>query len=365
MRSSRVVALILPPLLACGVARAGHYERRDLTSDDPTVLPAPHTDPNLKNAWGLAASPTGPWWVADNGTGLSTLYDDDGAPQLLVVSVPGANGPASPTGLVFNDTGKFWVSDDQGHVGSALFIFASEDGTISGWSPAVPPPAPSTQAQLAVDNSADDAVYKGLALARTHHGEPRLYATDFHNNKIDVFDENFDAVCTHGRFVDDDLPDGYAPFGIHNIGGRLFVTYALQDADAHDDVKGPGHGFVDEFDAEGVLLRRVASGGALDSPWGVARAPDRFGRFSDDLLIGNFGDGVINAYEFRARGPLRHEGALRDERGAVIAVDGLWSIEFGNGGAAGPRHTLFFTAGPFGEADGLFGSIRAEHGRDR
>jgi uncharacterized protein (TIGR03118 family) len=339
--------------LCAGVAQAGHYRETDLVSNG--AVPARFTDGNLVNPWGLASSPTGPWWVANNGAGVSTLYNGDGEPQSLVVLVPGA-----PTGLVFNDdTDAFVVRDHHHNKGAAVFIFASEDGTISAWSPAVPPPAPSRQAFVVYDESDEGAVYKGLALAHTHHGA-RLYATDFHNNRVQVLDERFDEVeLCRGKFQDPRLPDGYAPFGIAVFDHRVIVTYALQNDEKHDDVAGPGHGFIDEYDTDGELIRRIASEGALNSPWGLAIAPDDFGRFSGDLLVGNFGDGRINAYEPRRFHAFEHEGALENKHGEPIEIDGLWSIKFGNGAAAGPTNTLFFTAGINDEADGLFGSIRA------
>ncbi|MCU1281155.1 MAG: hypothetical protein JWM53_4701, partial [bacterium] len=261
------------------------FERVDLVSDG--AVPAAHTDANLVNPWGLAASPTSPWWVANNGSGTATLYDAAGNPQPLVVSVPGA-----PTGEVFYGGDKFIVSDLHGNLGPARFIFASEDGTISAWSPAVPPPPPSHQAFVMYDGSDEGDVYKGLAVASDRHGRTRLYATDFHNARVVVLDDSFTELDLGEEAFDDDrLPRGYAPFGIAAFGQRLFVTYALQDAARHDDVKGPGHGFIDEYDLDGRFIRRVASRGPLDSPWGLAIGPESFGRFDDALLVGNFGDG--------------------------------------------------------------------------
>src|SRR5881409_576091 len=253
------------------------YEQHNLVSDG--AVSADLVDPALVNAWGLVASATSPWWVADNGTGLSTLYNGNtGAKVALTVSVPGA-----PTGIVFNSGPSFVVASGT-KSGPARFIFASEDGTISGWNPAVA----ATQAVVGVDNSAGGAVYKGLAIASTAAGD-RLYATNFHAGTVDVFDAGFHPVL--GGFTDGDLPSGYAPFGIRLLGGTIYVTYALQDADQHDDVAGEGHGFVNAFDTDGHLLRRVASRGRLNSPWGLAVAPSDFGEFSGNLLVGNFDDG--------------------------------------------------------------------------
>ena len=322
------------------------YEQHNLVSDG--AVPADLVDPALVNAWGLVASATSPWWVADNGTDSSTLYNGStGAKLSLRVSVPSA-----PTGVVFNGGAGFVVTSGSAS-GAARFIFATEQGTILGWNPAVA----ATQAVVGVDNSAGGAVYKGLAIASTAAGD-RLYATNFHAGTVDVFDAGFHPVL--GGFTDADLPPGYAPFGIRLLGGTIYVTYALQDADKHDDVAGEGHGFVNAFDTEGHLLRRVASRGRLNSPWGLALAPADFGAVSGGLLVGNFGDGHINAFDphrFQGNGQLRQQGQLHAADGRPIAIDGLWALAFGNGAAAGPTNALFFTAGPFGEQHGLFGKL--------
>ena len=334
------------PSLSLRAGPLSFYEQHNLVSDG--AVPADLVDAALVNAWGLVASATSPWWVADNGTDSSTLYNGStGAKLSLRVSVPSA-----PTGVVFNGGTGFVVTSGSTS-GAARFIFATEEGTILGWSPSVAP----TQAVLAVDNSAGGAVYKGLAIASTAAGD-RLYATNFHAGTVDVFDAAFHPVL--GGFTDAALPPGYAPFGIRHLGGTIYVTYALQDADKHDDVAGVGHGFVNAFDTEGNLLRRVASTGRLNSPWGLAVAPADFGTFSGDLLVGNFGDGHINAFDpghFRGDGELRPRGQLHAADGPPITIDGLWAIAFGNGAAAGPTNALFFTAGPFGEAHGLFGKL--------
>ena len=334
------------PSLSLRAGPLSFYEQHNLVSDG--AVPADLVDAALVNAWGLVASATSPWWVADNGTDSSTLYNGStGAKLSLRVSVPSA-----PTGVVFNGGTGFVVTSGSTS-GAARFIFATEEGTILGWSPSVAP----TQAVVAVDNSAGGAVYKGLAIASTAAGD-RLYATNFHAGTVDVFDAAFHPVL--GGFTDAALPPGYAPFGIRHLGGTIYVTYALQDADKHDDVAGVGHGFVNAFDTEGNLLRRVASTGRLNSPWGLAVAPADFGTFSGDLLVGNFGDGHINAFDpghFRGDGELRPRGQLHAADGPPITIDGLWAIAFGNGAAAGPTNALFFTAGPFGEAHGLFGKL--------
>ena len=298
---------------------------------------APTTDPNLVNAWGLTASPGSPWWVADNGTSLSTLYRADGSIVSLVVQVP-----VHPTGAVF------W-----GAV-RATFVFDTETGEVRGWKG-----SQGNQTVVLADRSGVGAIYKGLALATTAAGD-RFYATDFHNGRVDVFDSNFTLVTSAGAFVDADLPSGYAPFGIQTIGSRIFVTYAKQDADAADEIHGQGRGFVDVFDTSGSLLARVAQHGQLDAPWGLALAPANFGGFSGDLLVGNFGDGQINAYAETAPGKFEHRGELRGTDGKSISIDGLWALQFGHGSTNnGPTNTLFFTAGPNDESDGLFGSITA------
>jgi uncharacterized protein (TIGR03118 family) len=318
------------------------YTVHNLVSDQSGV--ADHVDSHLVNAWGLAARSTSPWWVADNGMDVSTLYTADGvlfppppAPTPLVVSVP-----HKPTGLVANNGSGFVVGS-----GPALFIFATEEGKILAWNSGL-----GTQAQV-VANRDVGAIYKGLAIAGGH-----LYATDFHNGAVDVFDSSFGYVPMPGAFVDPGIPAGFAPFGIQEIGGNLFVTYAKQDADAEDDVHGQSLGFVDEYDTNGVLLGRVVTRGQLNAPWGLALAPANFGRFSGDLLVGNFGDGEINAYEPQSDGTYERVGALTGADHKSIHIDGLWALQFGHGSANnGPTNTLFFTAGPDDESHGLFGKI--------
>jgi uncharacterized protein (TIGR03118 family) len=327
------------------LAAGSGYVVRNLVSDG--FVPAEHMDPNLVNGWGIVAGPTTPWWVADNGTGVSTLYDGNGIARSLVVGVEGG-----PTGMVFNGGSAFVVKDQAGHSGPALFLWAGENGTIHGWNPAVPPPAPSTHAFVVVDHQRDRAVFKGLAIAGN-----TLYATDFHNGRVDVFDGAFTQINTPGAFVDPALPAGFAPFGIQTLGGEIFVTYAKQDADRHDEIDGHGLGYVDAYDTAGHLLGRVASGGDLNAPWGLAWAPAGFGQASGDLLVGNFGDGHINAFAQAPDGHFAKAGQLRDRTGQPIVIDGLWGIGFGNGNASGPTTTLYFAAGPDGEQHGLFGRI--------
>jgi uncharacterized protein (TIGR03118 family) len=331
-----VAVVAVSPLSA---APRNAYTVTPLVSDQPGV--APNTDPNLVNAWGLASSATSPWWVADNETNLSTLYrGSDGLPQGLVVSVDGG-----PTGVVFNSTAGF----DLPTGGVARFIFDGEDGKIRAWNP-----AQGTGSVVMADQSGAEAIYKALAIADTDAG-PRLYAADFHNARVDVFDGSFGLVPDSG-FVDPKLPSGYAPFGIQTIGDRVFVTYAKQDADAEDEIAGQGLGFVDAYDTSGNLLARVAQHSQLNAPWGLAWAPDSFGRFAGDLLVGNFGDGQINAYA-EHNGHFTHQGELRDGSGKSLSIDGLWALEFAQGGNNGTPGTLFFTAGPDEESHGLFGTI--------
>lgn len=326
------------------VAAARFYAQHNLLSDQAGA--ADKVDPNLVNAWGLVSGPTTPWWISDNGTGKSTLYNAGTATIPAVFVVAGAGGGQSaPTGLVFNGGTSFVVNNGVG-TSPARFIFSSEDGTISAFrgAPIV----------VVVDSSASGAVYKGLAIASTASGD-RLYATNFHAGRVEVFDGQFHQVVVAGAFTDATLPTGYAPFGIQNLGGTIYVTYALQDGDAHDDVAGAGHGFVDAYDTNGILIRRVASGDELNSPWGLALAPADFGAFSNDLLVGNFGDGRIHAFDpvtLEARGP------LHSVDGPPVVIDGLWALSFGKGAPAnGGLNTLFFTAGPDGEQHGLFGTL--------
>ncbi len=258
-------------------AEAPAYVLHNLVADESGV--ADHSDRDLLNAWGVVFNPNGFVWVVDNHSGKSTLYDGLGNKQSLVVNIPGPAGsinPGAPTGIVFNDGNDFFVGAGND---PAAFIFAGEDGVISAWNPNEPPPAPSTQAIRKVDNSATNAIYKGLALANLS-GQDFLYATDFHNGHVDSFDNAFAPAALPGNFTDPSLPAGFAPFGIQPIDGQLYVTFAMQDDAGEDDVAGPGLGYVDVFDLNGSFVKRLVSGGALNAPWGLAKAPSDFGEFS-------------------------------------------------------------------------------------
>ncbi len=298
-------------------------------------------DPSLQNPWGISAGPSTPMWVSDNGAGVTTLYRGDGSKVPLTVVIPPGAGSGeaqgTPTGTVFNGNGAAFRGD--------RFLFATEDGTIAGWQPAY-----GTVAHTQVDNSlpAPGAVYKGLAIGSTATGD-RIYAANFRGGAVDVFNGNYAPA---GSFTDPKIPANYAPFNVQNLGGVLYVTFAMRDATGHDDIAGQGHGFVDAFDTNGNLLRRLVSHGRLDSPWGLAIAPASFGDFAGDLLVGNFGDGRINAYTVD-KGNFR--GVLTGTNGAPITIDGLWALRVGN--TAADPNAVYFTAGINNEADGLFGKI--------
>ncbi len=313
LRQALFVAALASGLAAGAAFAANSYAVRNLVSDGG--VPAEHRDDNLKNGWGIALSATSPIWVADNGTGKSTLYDGLGNMLSLVVTVPSASGsdPGAPTGIVFNGSNDFVVRSGTA-AGAARFIFAAEDGLISGWSPGV------------------DATHAIHAV--------------------------FMSSAVPGAFVDPNIPANFSPFNILTLGGRLYVAYAQKEEDGDDEVAGPGLGIVDAFDTSGHLLQRVATGGTLNAPWGMAIAPANFGDFSGSLLVGNFGDGTINAFNPTSGAFL---GQLRTPDGQILVIDGLWGIAFGNGSTAQnlPSNTLFFAAGPNGEENGVFGRIDA------
>jgi uncharacterized protein (TIGR03118 family) len=331
------------------------FLQTNLVSDG--FVPAPTIDPNLINPWGIAHSATSPFWVSDNGMGVTTVYTGAGTlvkvaghDAITIATPPGQTSPAAPTGDVFNIAGTGFNVSSGGVTGSSVFMFATEDGTISGWNPNVN----SGSSILAVDNSQGGAgaVYKGLAIGQTKDGT-FLYAANFRNGTVDVFDQNFNQV---NSFTDRHLPTGFAPFNVQVLDNHLFVTFALQDDAKHDDVAGPGNGFVDEFDLEGHLLHRVASRGPLDSPWGLAIAPSGFGEFANDLLVGNFGDGTINVFNPKNDHFL---GKLEGANGAPITIGDLWALVPGTGSAGSDPNKIYFTAGVQNEAHGLFGSLAA------
>ncbi len=337
----------------------GRFTVNPLVSDLPGL--ARVTDPRLVNPWGMTTALGGLIWVADNGTGLVTSYSRNGVPQPESFTVPATiwvGESSAPTGLVANRTRGFRISD--GSVsGPARLIVATEEGTIAGWNPKVDAANAIVQV-VETYGMGGSAVFKGLALAPDRAGRQFLYATDFRNNRVLIYDSNWDLVDS---FTDTSLPAGFAPFGIRNIGGRLWVTFALQDESGVDDVPGAGNGFVDIFDVDGRLIRRFASDGPLNSPWGMTLAPAGFTRFEGTVLIGNFGDGRINVYDVRTRTFL---GQLAQEDGETpLVIDGLWSLDFlgatfGNpftaGFGRGPN--IYFTAGINDEQDGLFGTLR-------
>jgi uncharacterized protein (TIGR03118 family) len=333
-----VAAALAAIALGRGLAGTGSYQQRNLVSD--VAGKAELKDADLVNGWGLALGPQTFAWVANNGSNTSTLYAGgvSGSPVTkvpLTVSIPGG----APTGMVYNGSNGFMVSG-----GPALFIFDSEAGRITAWS--------QTQPNLSTAQTVakvHGAIFKGLAISNADGG--RLYATDFHHGKIDTWDSSFMPV--KAKFRDPGLPKGYAPFGIQAIGSRVVVTYAKQDKKAEDEVAGKGKGFVDVYTTSGKLVRRLISRGALNAPWGIAPAPKSFGAAGGDLLVGNFGDGRINAYSAKKG---KTVGALAGTNGKPIRIDGLWGLAFGNG-IAGSADSLLFTAGPGDESHGLYGEL--------
>jgi uncharacterized protein (TIGR03118 family) len=337
------VAALVGAVPASAGAAAGGYLQENLVSDQPGV--AQMTDPQLVNAWGMSRGANTPVWVSDNGADVTTLYNgavpgnpESSVAKVLTVSIPGG----APTGQVFNDTTAFVLP---GTTTPARFIFIGENGDLSAWAGG---------AAATLVGHTDGAVYKGLALAHGPSG-PMLLAANFHDNRIDVFDSTFTPVASAGMFSDPTLPKGYAPFNVAEIGGQVFVTYAQQDAEGEDDVAGPAHGFVDVYTTSGAWVQRFASHGVLNSPWGMTIAPADFGQFSGDLLIGNFGDGRIHAFDPNTGAVL---GILRGTAGRPLAIDGLWGLMVGDAAAGGPN-AVWFSAGPDDEAHGLLGVLRA------
>jgi uncharacterized protein (TIGR03118 family) len=329
----RLAIALLTVAPAVMAAQIG-FVQTNLASDVPGL--AQSTDPDLVNAWGMGASAGSPVWIGANGTGTSVLYTGAGVKLGLVVTIP---GDGSVTGVAFSGVAGSFNSDS--------FLFASEDGTVSGWRGAL-----GTSAETLAAGSAAN-VYKGLADANIG-GTEYAYLTNFRNDSIDVMKGTSGAVNLTGTFTDPNLPAGYAPFGIQNLGGVLYVTYAVQDPTKHDDVGGAGNGIVDAFDLQGNFLRRLVTNGLLNSPWGLALAPAGLGNVGGDLLVGNFGDGTINAYDPTTGAFVQ---TLANSSGTPLVIDGLWGLRFGNGGSFGSPDTLFFTAGPDGESHGLFGEL--------
>jgi len=330
------------------------FRQINLISDQPGQ--ARFTDTNALNAWGLTFA-FGDMFVVENHAGVASFYEPSGRSEDLVLRIPSPAGPdatSAPTDVAFNESALFGAQHFQVMVGTELLpslaIFATEDGTIASWVPFLD----SEQVVIAVDNSAAGAIYKSVALAQTHKG-PFLYAANFHQGFVEMYDQNFSLVKT---FTDSTVPADFAPFGIRFIGGKLYVTFAKQrPPDNVDDQAGPGFGYVDVFDTDGNLVRRFASEGALNAPWGMALAPHNFGRFKNALLVGNFGDGRINAYNTRTGAWL---GQLQDRHGNPIEIDGLWGLAF-NPDSESDSSALYFTAGPNDENDGLVGLLRLEH----
>jgi uncharacterized protein (TIGR03118 family) len=342
--------------LPAGGSSAEGFRQVNLVSDIPAA--APLTDPELVNPWGMSASPTSPLWVSDNGTDRTTLYTGASATTVAKVGLVVHIASGAPTGQVFNtDPTGFVVHDSSGHSASAVFIFASENGGIDGWNPGVgfTTAPPSTVTETPVKNGAN-AVYKGLAIATASDKHTYLYAANFRSGRVEAYDNTFTPVeLPGGLFVDPRIPAGYAPFNVQELAGQLYVTYAKQDGRLHDDVAGRGHGFVDVFTNDGAFVRRLVTRSALNSPWGLALAPAGFGKFGGALLVGNFGDGLINAFNATTG---KHLGELRTAHGKPIVIDGLWGLRFGNGNAA-KTNELLFSAGPNGESHGLLGKIVA------
>src|ERR1700682_1426037 len=356
-KSLPVFALSL--FLLPAVTQAQHYKQTNLVSN--IVGMAPTIDPNLKNPWGLTRSSGSPWWVGNNNSGTSTLYDGKGNIIPLVVTVPAPKGaPAgtqsAPTGVVFNGSPTdFLLAPGK----QAIFIFATEDGTISGWNPGID----LHNAVLKVDNSdgggADGAVYKG-ATSGEINGHKFLYVTNFRSAKVEVYNTNFKRVHLDDDAFepagdgDDRIPEGFAPFNIQNIGGSLFVTYAKQDGPRHDPVGGDGAGFVEIFTPDGKPIGHLEHGDWMNAPWGVVWTTRDFGEFSNAILVGNFGSGRIAAFNGFT---YKFLGFVKNPDDSILNIDGLWSLTFGNDATAGPANTLFFTAGINNEQDGLFGTI--------
>lgn len=347
-----LLALCLAGFTAQAIGQ--HYKSTDLTSDQSGM--ATNMDPHLVNPWGLSRGTSTPWWISDNGMGVSTLYDGTGAAKSLVVTVPTGDPTVSPTGTPTGTVVNIGTGFELAPKMPARFMWVTEDGTISGWNPAVNP----TTAVIKV-NTKGAAVFKGVAEAtvKSYSGAEAtfLYAADFRGGRVQVYDTNFHRVWLLGEaFRDDRIPHGYAPFNIQNIGGELYVAFARKDSARHAEVDGPGLGFVDVFSPTGFLLRRLQHGSWLNGPWALAMAPGDFGIYSHDLLVGQFGSGQIAVYD-----PVtgRFLDLLRDAANNPLTIGGLWALSFASGGTSGSATTLYFTAGADGGQHGLFGTITA------
>ena len=355
----RTIALTSLCLLALAASRSleadDAYLVRNLVSDIQDL--ADHADPHLLGAWGISQSPTSPFWIADAGSGFSTLYSTNGSAVPIVVAIApskasGTGSPGIPTGTVFNGTSGFQIAAGK----ATPFLFATLDGTIQGWSPAVD----AAHTKIMVDNSAAGAAYFGLAMATDPiSSNSYLYAANFHAGTVDVFDSNFNQLALPGSFRDPSIPTGYAPFNVQNLGGKLYVAFARQNANQSFSVSGPGLGYVDVFATNGVLMQQVISKGPLNAPWGLAIAPAGFGDFAGDLLVGNFGDGTINVFN-PTTGAFINK--LNDTIGAPITIPNLWALQAGNGASGGEKAAIYFTAGipgPDNGNHGLFGRLHA------
>lgn len=329
-----ILLLLVGVAVAALRARAQGYEQSNIVSDIPGL--AAHTDDRLINAWGIYVKRNGTVVVTAADSGLSTAYRPDGTPQPIGVEVPGGG----PTGLAFNTTDKFTIHS-AGKSGPARFLFVTEAGIIAGWNPHVD----ATQAIVALDNSSRGAIYKGAALAKDAAGHAFLYVADFHNSVVTIYDEDFGFVRS---FTDPTLPADFGPFNVALVDGKIYVAFAMQDANKEDEIAGAGFGYVSVFDTAGNFIERFASEGALNAPWAIVRAPTGFGEFGGAILVGNFGDGWINVFK-PSTGELL--GPLRTPAGQPIAIDGLWGLAFRSG-------TLWFAAGPNLEENGLVGTLK-------
>jgi uncharacterized protein (TIGR03118 family) len=355
IRMMTMKSFILPSLILltpCLSPAANKYIQHNLVSDQAGM--ADFQDPNMINPWGICTSATSPFWLSDNGTGLSTLYTSIGTPNATTKpAVPATISTVAggkPTGCVNNSTTTAFMVSGGGKTGSASFLFVTENGSISGWSSAVN----AAQAIVVADNSKSGDVYKGMAIGTPTGGTPRIYVTNFNAGTVEVYDQAWTTLAV--ALVDPAIPAGFAPFNIQNLGGKLYVTYAKQDAKKMDDVAGAGNGYVSVFDLNGVLLTHLISGGNLNSPWGLAIAPANFGDFANDLLVGNFGDGAINVYNPTTGAFIAQ---LQNSAGTAILIPGLWALQVGNGGNGGYADAVYFTAGPGSEAHGLLGVLQA------